>query len=98
MKLKILVTAIIIFGAIGTEKMAELILFPSTSMDIAVQQVEDAESGFHQVQAFEYFKSVFFIILWGISLLVIFLIWKETLIKNLKGLKNEKDFTNNSVD
>jgi hypothetical protein len=99
MKKRIVVTAIVVLAAIAVERTADLIIFPSASMDVGVAQLEDSESAFHQVQVLEWGKMSLSIAIWGVAALLILLLFWKPIIEylDLKGKKNEKDITENPV-
>ena len=82
---RLIVTIVLMLLALVVVRVAELAIFPVISMDIGVKQLEDSNEIFQELQAFEWSKTVFSIVVLSVASLSVLLVWWKPIKKVLGG-------------
>lgn len=82
---RLIVTIVLMLLALVVVRVAELAIFPVVSMDIGVRQLEDSNSIFQELQAFEWSKTVFTSVILSVTGLSVLLVWWKPIKKVLGG-------------
>ena len=79
MKKKLVATIVILLMALVMVRVVSLIIFPVMSMDMGVEQLEDSNTVFQELQVFEWSKTVFNSIVMSVAGISIVLIWLKSI-------------------
>lgn len=82
---RLIVTIVLMLLALVIVRVVELAVFPVVSMDIGVRQLEDSNTIFQELQAFEWSKMVFTSIVLSVTGLSVLLVWWKPIKKVLGG-------------